>query len=343
MGSERREIVRHAVCLPVRILFVGARPAGAASEGAASVARMPASLSRSSTSIPIAPTSGSVARIAAGAPHRASDSNRAPPPSDASTPPFPKSTRLASATSEPPKARAEAHPYHALALDVSAEGLLVEVSGVATRRFIEDSEMLPKIEVAFCTPELATHGSVSAHVRWSRPSGQGLWRLGLKLDARLTPLALQHLIDVGQGRRAEPRRVGRDVALVAATAAICGGLWLSTSSTELDARRRCVDAQADTERSLDRSQQELTACRTERAAAIASASATAVPLGDASVGADAAPIVPTPAASIGDPAPAPSQPDEAMKAALAHAFAHALDGDIDAAADAGADADAQDE
>lgn len=310
MGSERREIVRHAICLPVKILFLGTRPvAGHAMEGAVVSSRPSGSASfPPSVGVKVAAAAASTARIPAAGAHGAPESSKG------------RAVHL------------DTHPYYALALDVSSEGLLVEVSGVATRRFVEDADMLPKVEVLFCTPELAAHGPLFGHVRWSRQSGQGFWRLGMKLDARLTPLVLQHVLDVGQNKPKSDGRIVRDVVCVAVTAALSLGLAYQRSSIESEARRHLIDVQTETEGSVERAQQELSACRAERATEPARMPVVAGAM-DASV-VDAARFEIDAGASTPlavEVADARVPPDEAVRAALTRAFERALDA---AAADA---------
>jgi len=152
----------------------------------------------------------------------------------------------------------EETPHHALALDVSPRGFQLEVSGLAGRRFREDPEMLPRLEVHFAHRELHEHGAFVGRVRWARHEGRSGWRLGLLLDAPLTEEALREILWFGQPRPAKGR-LARDVLCVVLAAAAASALWFSAYLAESSARKRAVLQQLTAE-------DEALGCKADRAA-----------------------------------------------------------------------------
>jgi hypothetical protein len=174
-------------------------------------------------------------------------------------PPTPDSARKA------PHAVPEETPLHALAIDVSPQGFQIEVSGLAGRRFREDPEMLPRLELRFSHDELKRYGPCVGRVRWSRQDGHGGWRLGLLLDAALGDDLLQAILRAGQPREAKGR-VGRDALCALIAAAGVSALWLPAYLSESSGRERAVIQQLTAEDLTDRARGDVLSCMADRAA-----------------------------------------------------------------------------
>jgi hypothetical protein len=228
--SERRRGLRQSICLPVKILFLGHR----ATHSPASSSMRAAAVAPSSASIPVA------ARAAS-----------SPSPAETAKP-------------EASPSVVEDTPLHALAIDASAQGLQIEVSGLAVRRLREAPDMMPRLEVRFSHDGLRPYGARVGRVRWSRQEGRAIWRVGLHLDTPLEPETLQAILAIGQPRR-PTGRFFRDVLCVAIAAAITSVLWLRAYWSESEAREGAQVARLAAEGAGERARDDALACLAERA------------------------------------------------------------------------------
>jgi hypothetical protein len=219
-GSERRQGLRQAICLPVKILFLSHRGAPGGLHSTSMKAAAPAN--QPSASMKVAP-------ISTGDP----------------------------AKGEPAPAPEEI-PLHALALDVSPLGCQLELSGVAGRRFREDADMLPRLELRFVHEELRRYGAHAGRVRWSHTEGRGGWRVGLQLDAAFSEEELGEILWLGQPRP-RPGRMGRDALVAVLVASAATALWYPFYRAEASEHER-VAAQRQT------SEDQLLACIAARTA-----------------------------------------------------------------------------
>jgi hypothetical protein len=229
--SERRRGLRQPVCLPVKILFLGHR----AAHGSAS------------TSMRAAPVAPSSARM-------------------------PVAARAASSSSPAETAKPEASPsvvedtpLHAVAIDASAQGFQIEISGLAVRRLREDPDMMPRLEVRFSHDGLRPYGARIGRVRWSRQEGRAIWRVGLHLDTPLEPETLQAILAIGQPGKMTGRFF-RDMVCGAIAAAIASVLWLRAYWSESEAHEVAQAARLAAEGAVERARDDALACRAERAA-----------------------------------------------------------------------------
>jgi hypothetical protein len=227
-GGERRPI-----CLPVKIVFLGQRLAPG---GRLSTSMKAAPVARGSASFPIAGRVGS-------------------------NPP--------SAPSEPPRSDAppalEELPLHALAVDVSPNGIQIEVSGSAGRRFREDDEMQPRLEVRFLNEELREHSPRPGRVRWSHQDGRQALRLGLQFEIPLGPDALQAVLWAGQSHPPQ-RRWLRDCIVGLVSVAVASVAWHQAYRSESTARERALADSVASDNAAEQARSEALACATERAA-----------------------------------------------------------------------------
>jgi hypothetical protein len=227
-NSERRQQPRRQICLPVRIVFLGQRSA---------VGARPSASFRAAD---VAPASGG----------------------------FPVAARVESApaSSEPakpaPPSSAEEVQHHALAIDVSTFGLQIDVSVHAARRFREDSEMLPRIEVRFVNEELRQYGPRASRVRWSSLHGREGLRFGVQFDAPLGADALRTIVRAGQPDPQQGRSLRYGVVGVV-PAVLASALWYQAYRSESAVHEQALSQATD---SAERARAELTACSAQRAA-----------------------------------------------------------------------------
>jgi hypothetical protein len=168
-GAERRIQVRHPVHLPVKVTFFASplveRPSVRMAAARASV-RMAAerpsgrtSAERSSTGAVTSPVRGT--------------SEQALP-------------------NEPVV-------VHAFAVDVSERGIKLEIAAAALRSFLEASDPLVQVVVAFTHPDLRSLGPKPGHVQWRHIGrDRNTWEVGARFDTVIEPDEMSRIVRAGR-------------------------------------------------------------------------------------------------------------------------------------------------
>jgi hypothetical protein len=256
-SAERREQVRHAVHLPVKVTFFVSplleRPSvrmAAARESARMGVERPSG--KMSAERPSARAAISPAQLSP---------DQAPP-------------------SEP-------LVMHALVVDVSEQGMKLEMAGAPLRALLAASDPLVRLEVVFTHPDLRSIGRKSGHAQWRRAGGdRDTLGLGARFDTVFKPYEMNRILQVGRiGSSEESGRTGAvPVLLVFGLAlALVGIGWYRSHSADAAERdrleqrvSRAEDDLSDIKGAAERCRAELNA-RPDTVAVAAPKSATAVP------------------------------------------------------------------
>jgi hypothetical protein len=88
---------------------------------------------------------------------------------------------------------------HAVAVDVSEQGMKLQFVGAPLRAVLEASDPLVQIEVVFTHPDLRSIGPAAGHAQWRLAGGDGdTWGLGVRFDAAFKPHEMSRILRVGR-------------------------------------------------------------------------------------------------------------------------------------------------
>jgi hypothetical protein len=185
-ASERREQIRHAVHLPVKVTFFA-----------------PSMVER--TSVKLGTERQSVKMMA----ERPSAKTITERPSGKMVAERPSMGMAATPSRRPSELSNEPLVVHALAVDVSEQGMRLEIAGAPLRALLETSDPLVKLEVAFTHPELRSIGTRLGHAQWRRAGERSTWGLGARFDVVFKPHEMSRILRIGRiGNSEDPERSG---------------------------------------------------------------------------------------------------------------------------------------